>query len=56
MTADETPEARSAEAESDAYWQEICAGMPPMSDDDIAAVAVILRQIADSRRNGVPPE
>lgn len=41
-----------AESASDAYWREICAAMPPMTDADISAVAVILRQIDNDRRSG----
>lgn len=47
---DETGE--PAESASDAYWREICAAMPPMTDADISAVAVILRQIDHDRRSG----
>ena len=39
-----------AESASDAYWREICAAMPPMTDEDIRAVAVILREIDQERR------
>jgi hypothetical protein len=45
-----------AASESDAYWREICAAMPPMTDADIRAVAVILRQIDEDRRSGAHPD
>ena len=43
--------AEPAESASDAYWRELCAAMPPMTDDDIRAVAVILRQIDEDRQS-----
>lgn len=39
------------------YWRRVCAGLPPLSSDEIAAVGVILRRIEEQRawkpRSGV---
>ena len=40
--------------ESYAYWRRACAALPPMSPEEIATVAVVLRRIDD--RRGHPPQ
>lgn len=32
------------------YWRQACAALPPMTDDEIERLAVVLRRI-DQRRN-----
>lgn len=44
----EEREAREA-AERAAFWADVCARMPPMTEEDIYAVAVVLRRLDEQR-------
>ena len=52
-TESEPDSAASMDPEGARYWREACAALPPMTPEEIAAVAVILRRI-DARRNQPP--
>jgi hypothetical protein len=45
----------SIDPEGARYWRRACAALPPMTPEEIAAVAVILRRI-DARRGQQPPQ
>lgn len=51
---DECRDAAKRDLESAAYWARVCAALPPMTAEEIADIAVILRRI-DERRNGHHP-
>lgn len=45
----EVPPGQDADSDRE-YWQRVCAAMPPMTPDEIADVATVLRRI-DARRS-----